>query len=445
VKAVNKYFFIGLILFYLLQWFSPNKPIYFASYALLAFFFYLASKDIVRSLAYTLILSLFSETTFASSLFKLDPDIGAGYFITPFTVVTFLLLVSSIRRTTVAVSSIDWLAVAFLLWNSFLFFLRPHPNTLYGIMSLGEMTIAFLLLRISLGKKDLFVLPVLLVSMLLFQLAVGLVQFLAGGNIGLLAESVSIEFPFGLTAIEEEQLYRISGISGHPNMFAVSLLTLVPYLFLYRNWIFQIVKFLWVIVIFATYSRLAWVIGAAQFLYLALTQKSAGRIKLFSAGIIAVISLAIFIIISPSLFTRFETIPEAFDEYGSVGIRKKSAAEAWNLFVQSPLIGVGPNMFLAASSESPVTDLFRFGQFSPSQKIHNLFLEIAAETGIVGLLIFLSFVSGVLYLTRKVNSKVQVLTRIAFIGYLIFAQFHPLFLIPQLRILYLLSAIMMIR
>ena len=34
-KEKIKFIVIGLIIFYLIQWFAPNKPIYFASYVII--------------------------------------------------------------------------------------------------------------------------------------------------------------------------------------------------------------------------------------------------------------------------------------------------------------------------------------------------------------------------------------------------------------------------
>src|SRR3989338_9647599 len=203
IKNRQDFFFItGLILFYLLQWLSPSKPVYYASYGILFLFCNLAFKSIFRSLTYTLILSFFSETSLAASLFKLEPDIGSGYFISALTILSFLLLIASFGKTKSTIHWTDWIALGFLLWNVVLFFLQPHSNSLFGILTLGEMTITYFLLRSTLDVNDLKVIPLLLSSMLIFQSIVASIQFLTQGNVGILAESANVDFPFGLTATE---------------------------------------------------------------------------------------------------------------------------------------------------------------------------------------------------------------------------------------------------
>lgn len=355
-----------------------------------------------------------------------------------------MLLAVSFNRNANSVKRIDVFAVLFLLWNAFLLFIRPHPNSLFGVLSLGEMTVAYLLLRNNLKKEDLNSIPILLSSMLVFQLTVGVLQFITGGTVGILAESVSIEYPYGLTAVEEEQLFRVSGTAGHANMFAVSLIALVPYLFSFRSTVVQVIKIVWGLVLFATFSRLAWVVAGFEFIFLSVAQIDIRHIINKRSGLIISLLFSILIFSSPYFLLRIETIPEAFDEYGSLGIRLKSYQEAWNQIVQHPFSGVGPNMFLTFAAEDPVTDIWRLGRLTPANKIHNLFLEIFTETGFVGMFIFISFIITA-WRSANYKHKVAILTKVGFISYLIFTLFHPMFLIPQMRVLFLLSAIMLIR
>lgn len=451
VNGKKKFFIIAFVIFYLLQWLAPNKPIYFASYGVLVFFFYLATKNLNRSLAYTLILSIFSETSIAASLFKLDPDIISGYFISPFTIVSLALLFITIRQNINLIRNADFLAVGFLFWNFILFLLRPHPNSLFGIMTLGEITLAYLLLRNILQKRDLYYIPYLLSSILIFQTLVGLVQFITGGNVGILAESINIDFPYGLTASEEEVLYRVSGIATHANTFAMFLMIAIPYAYFFRHVLSKVLIITWSVVLFLTYSRLAWVIGFFEIIALSLMHFRVRMVTKLSLLILTVLSIMLVIIVSPLLLIRLETIPEALEENGSLGIRIKTYQEAWHQLSQFPILGVGLNMYLKNFVEDPVTDLFKFGQVSPYQKIHNFFLEVATESGIVGFLIFLGFILGVWKSANQIKSenkkfqKIIGYTKIAFISYLAFVMFHPVFLTPQMRIIYLLSAIMLIR
>ena len=443
-KEKIKFIVIGLIIFYLIQWFAPNKPIYFASYGIIIYFSYLATKSVIRSIVYTLILSFFSETSLAASLFKLEPDIGSGYFISALTILSFLLLIASFGKTKSTIHWTDWIALGFLLWNVVLFFLQPHSNSLFGILTLGEMTITYFLLRSTLDVNDLKVIPLLLSSMLIFQSIVASIQFLTQGNVGILAESANVDFPFGLTATEEEELFRSSGASYHANTLAMLLIILIPYLYSFKSTFTNIIKFVWIFVLFTTYSRIAWLIGGAEFLYLNISSMAFILKKKINIFLFMIFFIAL-IIINPLFLIRLETVPEALNEQGSWGVRMKTYQEAWHLFSRSPFTGVGANMYLTSIIDDPVTDLYQQGQVSVFKKIHNFFFEILTDNGIIGISIMSVFLIAVLKRTINDKYKIVFYAKTAMISFLIFVQFHPLFLTPQMRFIYLLSAIMLVK
>ena len=306
------------------------------------------------------------------------------------------------------------------------------------------MTITYFLLRSTLDVNDLKVIPLLLSSMLIFQSIVASIQFLTQGNVGILAESANVDFPFGLTATEEEELFRSSGASYHANTLAMLLIILIPYLYSFKSTFTNIIKFVWIFVLFTTYSRIAWLIGGAEFLYLNISSMAFILKKKINIFLFMIFFIAL-IIINPLFLIRLETVPEALNEQGSWGVRIKTYQEAWHLFSQSPFTGVGANMYLASILDDPVTDLYQQGQVNVFKKIHNFFLEILAENGIIGLSIILIFLTGVLRMTGREKFKMVYYAKFAMISFLIFVQFHPLFLTPQMRLIYLLSAIMVIR
>jgi O-antigen ligase len=72
------------------------------------------------------------------------------------------------------------------------------------------------------------------------------------------------------------------------------------------------------------------------------------------------------------------------------------------VFADHPFLGVGPGQYTPFYSESyQQRSEIKFRQLSQPREAHNLFVSIAAETGVVGLLIFLSiFASIIVRLTR---------------------------------------------
>lgn len=439
----------GLAFFYFVQFFAPNKPVYFLSYLIFAFYAYKATGNLIRSLVYTLIISFFSDTNIAASLFKLDPDIGSGYYLSPLTLCTVMLLIASIRKLTTKISWIDITAILILFWNVFLFLLNPNPNSLYGILTLGEMIIAFFLLRNNLKSYDLKVLPLIFSSMLLFQSAVSVIQFITHGNIGILAETSNFDYPFGLATDEEAELFRSSGTAYHANALVMFLIILLPYIFYYQTIISNALKIIWIFVLFSTFARVGWLMGLLEFLYLSLPDfKTRIRFKI-NYTVLFVISLIIAIIIFPLFLVRLETLPEAFSENGSWGFRFKTYNQAIYQIGKSPLLGSGPNMYLTNFLEDPQTDLYEDGKVNVFEKVHNFFLEVFLDNGIIGLILMAFFLYRIYkYPGNLINSKknkIQIFSKIAFITLIIFVQVHPIFLSPQMRLIYLLSAIIMVR
>ena len=267
----KKYFYLGLIIFYFLITLVPNKLVYFSAYFISTFFFYLATKNIRVSLLYSLILSLFSDVGLASSWFLMEPkelNLGSGYMITPTTILLFLLLVFSFTKKPKSFHVADIFVLFLFLWSVINFLLFPYSNVLYGILSLGEIVLLYYFLRIHLTKNLFVSVGYLFISMLFFQTFLGTLQLFLRRPVGLLIEAVTFANPFGVTASENENLFRLTGTFGHPNFFASFLLISLPFLFFspVKNKLFTILKFLALTALFFTYSRAAW--GIILFLFI---------------------------------------------------------------------------------------------------------------------------------------------------------------------------------
>lgn len=443
---------------------SPNKPILFASHFVVAFFFYLATKNIRISLFYTFILSLFSDVSLGKSIFLLeygDKNFGSGYGITPLTLMVLSLLFLSWKRRMKLIRAPDILLLLFFLWNVIILIIWPYENVLFGIINLGEILLVYYLIRIYVRKENLIDISYLLISMLLFQSILGGLQILSQGNLGILAESSSLAYPFGITAVEERTILRITGTFGHANMFGVVIITLLPFLFFLGRQMFVFVSLLSLISLIFTFSRSAWLIGFPLFGYLILKSNFFKRRKIspekYKLGIFvtAFFTIMLFIFLMPYFFIRLETIPRASEEFGSFGVRAKLIQEGIGLIEQYPLTGVGINRSQQFALENPMTDIFNYPSYTASNRIHNVFIEMAAEIGIPGLFIFCLFLFTVIYhywryAKRYKNQKdnnIYLVKRAAFYGLIsiiLISQFHPFFLISQFRIFFLLSAIILV-
>lgn len=451
MKNKSKLFFLGLIIFYLITFFAPNKPIYFLAYFFSTFFFYLASNNLLLSLLLSLILSLFSDIGLAASLFILEPqelNLGTGYGISPSVILLLCLLPFAIKQQIKSIKLVDIFVILFFICSIIgLIIFSSYDSVLYGIISLGEILLAYFLFRTFLTEKSLKDIVIIIVSILLFQTILGGFQLILQRPLSLLSESSTFVAPYGLTTPEDVSLYRVVGTFVHPNNFAAVLLSIMPFLFLYKteSIYLRIFKFVPVLILFFTYSRAAWFIFALIMVILFLVKEIRFRIPKevpLYYYLIPVIFTLIFIYLTPYLNARLNTLPYAFEERSSWGIRMKLLEEGMSLVTQYPLTGVGLNRSVQVYAESPVTDIVEITGGRKFYKIHNLFLEIAAEIGIPGLIFFVGFL--LLVLKRYFTEKLVYPKNAAFfglVGLIAISMFNPFFHASQFRYFFLLAAI----
>lgn len=274
---------------------------------------------------------------------------------------------------------------------------------------------------------------------------------LLGGLALLQALTGAYEASFGgLARVEFAQVYgdvvepRAAGPLGDPNFFAQILLIPVPVALLLawkeRRWWLRAASLGAAAVIAAgvvvTYSRGgALALGAVVVLALFAARPSPLRI----AGGMAVLALGLFLL-PPDFTQRLDTLrgllpggPPAGEFDSSIQNRKLLMQSAWGMFEDHPVSGVGAGNYTvhfgdyAAEVGSPVHEYEDIGR---PHYPHNLFLQIAAETGLLGLLAFgaaLLLVFG--YLRRaeaaffsageETHAALASAFQIALVGYLI--------------------------
>jgi hypothetical protein len=122
------------------------------------------------------------------------------------------------------------------------------------------------------------------------------------------------------------------------------------------------------------------------------------RKAVFVAG-----GMALLLAAMPQYWRRIESIAtsvQVFDDEsgaesdGAVLRRVTEMMAAVRLFVDHPLIGVGPGMFKSYSEQYGNMDPLR--RIESGRRAHSLYLEIAAETGALGLGLFLGAVAATL-------------------------------------------------
>jgi len=176
-------------------------------------------------------------------------------------------------------------------------------------------------------------------------------------------------------------LRRVSGGGTDPNFFALSAVSFLPLPFLFifeekKLWrkIFWLTIFLLMIGgILSSLSR-AGILGLAFVLLLLGHKMRKHRVWFWLAtGII----LALIFLLPGQLWERMQTLSSVGRD-DSLRWRYKLAVGAWELFWAHPITGIGVGNFI----------LFSFRWIDRHQVAHNTYLEMLAELGVFGLIVF---------------------------------------------------------
>jgi glycosyltransferase involved in cell wall biosynthesis len=204
---------------------------------------------------------------------------------------------------------------------------------------------------------------------------------------------------------------RAFGPVRDPNIFAQILLILLPLaVFRMRDERSRVLRFaaaglagIILLTILLTYSRGAFV-TLAGVLILASYLRYVRPRWVLAAALIVVISVPL---LAPGYLRRVETI------LGAVGLVSKSASAqpdyvtrrratemlaALHVFLDHPVLGVGPGQYVPFYSvEYQTREDIGFQQINVPREAHNLYLQMAAETGFIGLAVFMTIVLLLLY------------------------------------------------
>jgi len=228
----------------------------------------------------------------------------------------------------------------------------------------------------------------------------------------------------GLARIKRAQIYgdvfqaRIAGPLGDPNFFAQILLIALPLaVFLARatqsarRKLFGVTcAALILVAILLSYSRGAML----STLVMALFALPALRIDWRKLAALALIGIAALVLLPRSVTERFITIEQVIPGFReaeqpieldtSFEERRLLVGTAWVMFGDRPLTGVGPGNYTVHFDDyaARVGAVFRvYGDPNAAQYPHNLYLEYGAETGAIGLAVFLAAVVTFFRSTRR--------------------------------------------
>jgi oligosaccharide repeat unit polymerase len=217
---------------------------------------------------------------------------------------------------------------------------------------------------------------------------------------------------------------RAGGPFGAPNRYGQIMVVLMPFgMFMFwmqRSWSLKIIAGLSLILItcgaLLTYSRGAFV--AMVLLLLFMTFMRYIRIHQF-IGILVFI-LVLMVVAAPGYFGRIQSlrgIGGLFSEEsnyrpdGTTRSRTTEMLAALLAFIDHPLLGVGPGQYTPFySKEYQLKKSIAFRHIDKSRRAHTLYFELAAETGVFGLIIFMATVLYIMWQLSKLRQQESSIT-----------------------------------
>ncbi len=284
-------------------------------------------------------------------------------------------------------------------------------------------------------KSDLNWIASALAAAILMQVCVGSLQHLTGGTLGLKIIGES-ERAFRQTIMETGLISRVGGTIGDANMLAMYLNFFLPVLFCYifndvafrYRVICAIVFVLGGLVEILTFSRGGWIalsFSIVVAIYGLFKVKFRSRFKSYTMTAIVIMFAAVTV-----LGTVTSVRERLFkDDYGAAHARIPMMQVAFNIIKQHPITGVGLNNYATVMNRYDRTRESMTLRFP--HPVHNAFLIIGAESGLIALLCFVLVLFSVLSKSARffqLKDRFLSLSGIGYtcglIAYIIHAQFR---------------------
>jgi O-antigen ligase len=274
---------------------------------------------------------------------------------------------------------------------SLIFSFNPLNSFFYSLKAL-ELLLIYYLLRA--GLVDRRTVEWILIGVISFAACVGILQYFTQSSLGLFVlgePHIAIETKgVAKLALGPLTTLRSYGLFAHPNIFG-GYLVFALFLLVRRTRSLKVLNVALFLVCFSalllTFSRSAIVAFVLMMLYF-FFQK---RAKILTKKIVAVALVLVgFLLVSSLgqvLMQRFSQGDQlAFDE------RALYLDISWEMFKSNPM-GVGAGNYTMAMSEYSPVKLMPW-QFQP---VHNIYLLVLNELGVLGFLIFLALLSCAFY------------------------------------------------
>lgn len=453
----NNYFFIGLIILYSGMVLSGGWKLYFLTYILVGFLFYLEFRDIKKVIYLISVASIpYSIGPFSTQILSEGTPFSSSLGITPFTLSTALLaLLLLIRPIDIKIKSADLIITVFIIYGIIGFVVSPTQTSyLYGLIQLLVLILFYFNSRRMLSDKQIqpYVIWILF-SIIVFESLITVMQFLMQRPLGLFIEEYLQNKPYGLISPENELIYRSSGTLTHSNYLAALIVSIFPIIILKEfnilkkiRFVFPIIICLSILAVTVTFSRTSWLLLLLVFIFFIFHNKLFTLSKKYFLQILvfSILFLGIFLLTFPSVSNRLRSIPYALTDMGSFGLRMKVIGISLSILPQSFIFGIGLNQFSQIAPDYTDEQIFNVNSPSSTTLIHNIFFQIATEMGVPALIIFIVFLLLLFKEFRK--NKSDLFKQVSYLGLLVYlgaGMVNPFFLRVLMRLFFLLSAIIL--
>lgn len=333
-------------------------------------------------------------------------------------ILLILLFILCLKKIYLQLKSVNLLfLVACFLFLVINIFLAKEPlSAAYGVIKLLEMIFFGWYVATHINKKNIQTITLLFCFSMLFESVLAIWQFIKQGSVNGLfyffgERTFTGQTPgIANTSLNGSLVLRPYGTFPHPNVLAgyllIGILFIESRIMNYESWkkrtFFFCVILLSSIALFLTMSRVAillWIVFLVQFL---IKSKLFNKYKLVALACIC--SIGGIILLSPleSRFTSFSFGDEAVTQ------RAFLMQQATMIIAHAPFLGVGLHNFFYYLSP---TSLWQ-NPYLLLQPVHNIYLLIAAETGLIGLGVFIYF----LVLTyKRIQKKKSIIHNSCFI------------------------------
>jgi len=409
------YIFWTTLFFYFFLFLNPNNKTLFLAFLVLILIYYFKLKNFRLALL---------VTTLASSIFivgktyvfELIPvqkllleDYPLGYNIGVtltvsiiFSYLLLLVLLRDIIRKKIAKLSFDtsfWLLLFFYLAvviSSFIASKNYQISALYALGMLG-IFIIFFFVRSYNFKNIFFIILALLSAMIIFEGTLSGLQYVSRSPLGRSIELRQDIEVFGRGADEDVFQYRPVGTFSHANELSAFLLpslilVLASFYLKGNHLVYSSTAFVFgLVTLFLTLSRSAWFsfISTAFLLLFIIEKKWRFPLK-FSNKVkrkLLLLALVVFILSLFIILPRISRSLYSFGESGGFYTRFELMKESWSLISRFPFFGVGlglsPQLIFEQNPHGVMS-------YFPSV-VHNAYLLMASETGLIALIFFLAY------------------------------------------------------